>query len=204
MDPDQLWRPLGQLLVERGLITEADLAGALAEQQRSGARLGQVLVERRHITTDRLAMVLLEQAGVDVSTQEGFGSGLRDELEKRRAVRAIETRIAPPALAEAEPAPVVEAEVVSIPTPELAVEPELRLEPAPAPAVREAEPAVKRRRSLRRRNPTARLDELVVQFAACADGLERSLGDFHELMRWMGDYAAREASSASGTNGATT
>lgn len=34
------WRPLGQLLIELGLITTSDLGKVLAEQRRSGRTLG--------------------------------------------------------------------------------------------------------------------------------------------------------------------
>jgi hypothetical protein len=33
-------RPIGQILVEKGEISEVDLEAALAEQERSGRRLG--------------------------------------------------------------------------------------------------------------------------------------------------------------------
>ena len=39
------WRPLGALLVEKGLLTETQLDTALAEQRRTGALVGQILVK---------------------------------------------------------------------------------------------------------------------------------------------------------------
>ena len=38
-------RPIGQILVEKNEISEAELAAALAEQERTGLRLGQILIE---------------------------------------------------------------------------------------------------------------------------------------------------------------
>ena len=61
------WRPLGQLLVEAGLVDSAQLEGALAEQQKSGRRLGEILVARGAISGPDLIRVLAEQAGIDVT-----------------------------------------------------------------------------------------------------------------------------------------
>lgn len=58
------WRPLGELLVEGGLLTAAELDQALAEQRRTGRLLGQVLVERGYVSGPSLARALAEQHGV--------------------------------------------------------------------------------------------------------------------------------------------
>src|SRR2546423_14202842 len=47
-------RPIGELLVEKGLITTEQLAVAVAEQQRTGKLLGEVLVD--HGAVYRLAL----------------------------------------------------------------------------------------------------------------------------------------------------
>src|SRR5262245_22297430 len=54
-------RPIGEFLVERGLVTPAELEAALAQQRDSGKRLGEILVERGSITRMALASVLGEQ-----------------------------------------------------------------------------------------------------------------------------------------------
>ena len=54
-------RPIGEFLVERGLVTNDQLAAALADQRESGKRLGEILVERGAITRMALASVLGEQ-----------------------------------------------------------------------------------------------------------------------------------------------
>jgi hypothetical protein len=54
-------RPIGQFLVERGLLTPAELEQALTQQRQSGKRLGEILVERGAITRLELAGVLSEQ-----------------------------------------------------------------------------------------------------------------------------------------------
>jgi len=78
-----VWKPLGELLVEQSWITPADLEQALEEQERTGQKLGQIVVDRGFISVEELTTVLLEQCGIDISTQDGFGSGLRDELARR-------------------------------------------------------------------------------------------------------------------------
>ena len=61
------WRPLGQLLVEAGLIDARELEEALAAQQRSGRRLGEILVARGAISGPELTRTLVEQSGIDLT-----------------------------------------------------------------------------------------------------------------------------------------
>ncbi|HEY3051473.1 MAG TPA: hypothetical protein VGJ40_07070 [Gaiellaceae bacterium] len=65
------WRPLGALLVDKGLLTESQLDAALAEQRRSGRLVGQILVESGAVSALSLARALSEQHGVELRT--GFG-----------------------------------------------------------------------------------------------------------------------------------
>jgi hypothetical protein len=65
------WRPLGRLLVEKGLIEQTELAEALLQQNDTNGRLGEILIERGAITGAELAYALGEQHGV----------GLTGELE---------------------------------------------------------------------------------------------------------------------------
>jgi hypothetical protein len=60
------WRPLGALLVERGLLTTRELEEALAEQLRSGRLLGQILVDRDYLSGFSLTRALSDQHGVDL------------------------------------------------------------------------------------------------------------------------------------------
>jgi type IV pilus assembly protein PilB len=55
------WPALGALLLRDGLVREAELEAALAEQRGSGKRLGEVLVERGTVTRTQVARVLAEQ-----------------------------------------------------------------------------------------------------------------------------------------------
>ena len=63
------WRPLGALLVEKGLLTEQELDAALAEQRRTGRLVGQILVERGSLSAFALARALSEQHGVLLQTE---------------------------------------------------------------------------------------------------------------------------------------
>jgi hypothetical protein len=82
------WRPLGELFVARGLITEAELDMALEEQAATGKRLGEILVECGLVSGPDLTSVLMDQLGVEVAKEEGFGSGLWAEIKRRhRRVR---------------------------------------------------------------------------------------------------------------------
>jgi DNA repair exonuclease SbcCD ATPase subunit len=81
------WRPLGALLVEKGLLTAEELEDALAAQQTTGKRLGQILVDRGHVSGPALTNALAEQYGIELKTEEGFGTGLRAEIERRHSTR---------------------------------------------------------------------------------------------------------------------
>ncbi|PZP27291.1 MAG: type II secretion system protein [Roseateles depolymerans] len=58
--------PLGQFLLERGLINAADLERALASQQMAGLRLGRLLVRLGAISEDNLLPALAEHLGLSL------------------------------------------------------------------------------------------------------------------------------------------
>ena len=60
------WRPLGRLLVEKGLISQTQLAEALLTQK-DNRRLGEILVERGVISGADLARALGEQHGLELT-----------------------------------------------------------------------------------------------------------------------------------------
>jgi hypothetical protein len=80
------WKPLGVLLVDRGLLTVEQLDDALEEQARTGERLGAILVARRVIAGAVLTTILAEQIGVELETQRGYGSGLFSKMAKRNGL----------------------------------------------------------------------------------------------------------------------
>jgi hypothetical protein len=54
-------RPIGQILVEKGEISEVDLEAALQEQEQSGRRLGEILIEQGRTSWLALARAIAEQ-----------------------------------------------------------------------------------------------------------------------------------------------
>jgi hypothetical protein len=54
-------RPIGQILVERGEISEVDLEAALEEQERSGRRLGEILIEQGRTSWLAISRAIAEQ-----------------------------------------------------------------------------------------------------------------------------------------------
>lgn len=59
-------RPLGQILLERVLLTEQQLAAALERQRETGELLGRVLVEMGVVTPDDVLEALAAQSGMRV------------------------------------------------------------------------------------------------------------------------------------------
>jgi hypothetical protein len=101
--PDVPYRRIGSILVERGLITQAQLGQALAEQDETGRLLGEILVSGFGVTRIDLADALAEQwqeanrgqITGDVATSAPNGSGhltgendLRVLLDEAVAARA--------------------------------------------------------------------------------------------------------------------
>ena len=54
-------RPIGQILVEKGEISEVDLQAALTEQERSGRRLGEILIEQGRTSWLAISRAIAEQ-----------------------------------------------------------------------------------------------------------------------------------------------
>ncbi len=65
-------RPIGQVLLSAGLITEGQLAQALAESARRGARVGQVLVEKGILREEDLAAALADQLDIEQVSLKGM------------------------------------------------------------------------------------------------------------------------------------
>jgi plasmid stabilization system protein ParE len=112
-----VWRPLGQLLVEQGMLTSSELERALAEQQKSGRRLGEIIVELGFVSGPELSNALAAQYGIELTTETGFGTGLRSEIQRRHEHSGRGT-----VTLEVVPDPPVEAPTAAA---EAAVEPQL-------------------------------------------------------------------------------
>ncbi|TML30127.1 MAG: hypothetical protein E6G26_01270 [Actinobacteria bacterium] len=143
-------RPIGQILVEKGEISEIDLEAALAEQERSGRRLGEILIEQGRTSWLALARAIAEQV-LDI---QGSSAVAKPEPEPEAAldpvkmVRELAERVAnlPPVPDLLPPPPVPDLErqlarevaeqVANLDTPTSAPQPETRLlhlTPAPKP-----------------------------------------------------------------------
>jgi len=81
------WRPLGLLLVDKGLVTARELEIALDEQRRTGRLLGQILVRNGSVTGLALAQALTEQHGVELrpsnGPQEPLPTGPQSQADER-------------------------------------------------------------------------------------------------------------------------
>ena len=77
------WRRIGELFVEKALITGSELEEALAVQAAYGRPLGEVLVSQDLISSPEMAEVLVEQLGRRVAKEDGFGSDLWSEIRHR-------------------------------------------------------------------------------------------------------------------------
>ena len=78
---------IGALLVREGRVTAAEVRSALRAQERTSKRLGDVLVERGIVSRPELARSLARQQGVQLEHEPGFGTGLRAALERAHQVK---------------------------------------------------------------------------------------------------------------------
>jgi len=61
------WRPLGELLVKRGLLDEYQLEPLLLEQRLTGQLFGEMLVAKRVVSPLDIAVVIAEQHGLHLA-----------------------------------------------------------------------------------------------------------------------------------------
>ena len=125
-------RPIGQILVEKNEISEAELAAALAEQERTGLRLGQILIETGRISWLALARAIAEQV-LDIEAPAAPAAEPPAEAVPS-APPAAEQPAAPPAPPPPAPEPPAAAPVLAT------FVPARPPEPAPAPPVAVPEP----------------------------------------------------------------
>lgn len=64
-------RRLGEVLVDAGVVTDADVARALEVQKMGGGRLGGILVKLKLVTDDQIRKALAEQLGMEVIDFDG-------------------------------------------------------------------------------------------------------------------------------------
>jgi chromosome segregation ATPase len=97
------WRPLGRILVEQGLLTSEELETALEQQERTGKRLGEAIVECGFVSGPELSNALATQYGIELTTETGFGTGLRGQIQRRHENerRSVRPELVRPALVDA-------------------------------------------------------------------------------------------------------
>jgi hypothetical protein len=139
-------RPIGQILVEKKEISDAELAAALAEQERTGQRLGQILIETGRISWLALARAIAEQV---LDIQEVVPAPAAPPAAAPPPVATpvvapapavfapaptvalpVPVPVAPPAPPTFAPAPVAPAPAAPVPTPvapQLIHDPEIKL-----------------------------------------------------------------------------
>ncbi len=165
------WRSLGELFVERGLISEADLERALAEQVATKRRLADILVRRGLVTGHDITNALMEQLGNEAPKQV-----------RPAAAPAVVPVPAPAPAPQPAPAPTVTAEVAPLPEPPPPA-PEPEHEPKPKkPAAKKAEP-----KPVKAVEPVATYELPISAHALVAEADSRRRGAEAELI------AAREA-----------
>ena len=67
--------PLGAILVQRGVLTEDQLAAALDEQKRTGEQIGEVIVRLGFALAPIVAQALATQHGGPLKTEYGYAVG---------------------------------------------------------------------------------------------------------------------------------
>jgi adsorption protein B len=75
-EPNRARRPLGQILIEQGSLTDEVLQAALAAPRR-GLKLGSALVHGNWITAEQLAAAVAVQSGVAWESVDAFGVPVR-------------------------------------------------------------------------------------------------------------------------------
>ena len=93
--PPAKWRPLGRLLVEQGVLSEAQLTEALAEQQRSHGRLGEILISRQYVSGAQLARALADQHGVDLDGNAKLEASVMSHPEEEPVYKVFEVHFEP-------------------------------------------------------------------------------------------------------------
>jgi hypothetical protein len=73
-------RPVGQVLVRHGYVSDEDINRALAAQAKSGKLIGEILVEHGAVSRPVLSRALEEQA--EDEPERGFFTGLRDAIAR--------------------------------------------------------------------------------------------------------------------------
>jgi DNA repair exonuclease SbcCD ATPase subunit len=189
------------LLVEQGLLTDDELEQALATQQQTGERLGETIVKCGFVSGPELAAALAAQYGIELTTEKGFGTGLRSEIQRRHENdrrRIVQIVPDPPARLELvpderAPEPEPEPEPDAVPTGEAMLLAQLEEQWAKLAAAEEA--LAERERELaelaeRRDRDREELAERALELTERAESRERELAELaHSRERELAELA---------------
>ena len=143
-EANESWRRLGDIFVERGFVTPAQLEQALERQRETGERVGEALVAQGSISKFELAGALAEQMSVLAEAEPSSAEPLEAtvvELATRLDEPVDDSE--PELVVGAEPEPDASPEPESEPEPSLKLEPVASPEPEPVPSA-EPEPFASR------------------------------------------------------------
>jgi hypothetical protein len=84
------WRPLGEMFVAAGLITETELDDALAQQSQTQERLGKVLVSNGFVTESDLRGTLVEELGRELEKEGDQQRQLRPQEPRPNDSRTLD------------------------------------------------------------------------------------------------------------------
>jgi hypothetical protein len=181
------------LLVEQGLLTDDELEQALATQQQTGERLGETIVKCGFVSGPELAAALAAQYGIELTTEKGFGTGLRSEIQRRHESdrrRIVQIVPDPPARLELvpdepapEPEPEPEPELDAVPTGEAMLLAQLEEQWAKLAAAEEA--LAERERELaelaeRRDRDLEEVADRALELTERAESRERELAELNQ------------------------
>ena len=89
-------RRLGEILVARGVLTHAELAAALAEQNGNHRLFGEILVALGFVSSSAVADALAEQRGWSTRSDFGADSGPGSPPEASYSAPQLEPDLSPP------------------------------------------------------------------------------------------------------------
>ena len=125
---------LGALLLRNGLLTAEQLAEALEEREQSGVRIGEIVVQRGWVSDEDLARMLAEQFAIDFVDLDAIApdptTGRLLSIDVARRVRAVPVEVSHGAAVVAVADPTGEA--LEVLTAELDLPVELAVAPASA------------------------------------------------------------------------
>jgi hypothetical protein len=89
------WRPLGEVLLDQGILSPEQLSDALGEQNERHCPLGEILVSRELITGSQLAQALAEQHGVELDPADELEFKVMPVAEEQPMYKVFEVHFEP-------------------------------------------------------------------------------------------------------------